>query len=54
MPKYDIIQEIFKCGVSKIYLILLLTNIKRTYDQIYLIKNKLELFILNWSYSYDK
>ena len=36
------------------YRIVLLPNIKRTYDQINLIKNKLEVFIANWSYSYDK
>ena len=53
-PEYDIIQIIFKCCESKMYLIVLLPNIKRTYDQIDLIKNKLELFIANWSYSYDK
>ena len=35
------------------YLIVLLTNYKRTYNQIGLIENKLELFIANWSYSYD-
>ena len=36
------------------YLILLLPNHKQTYDQIDLIeKNKLQLFIANWSYSYD-
>ena len=36
------------------YVIVLLPNIKRTYDQVDMIKNKLELFIANWSYSYDK
>ena len=36
------------------YFIVLLLNYKRTYDQIDLIENKLELFIVNWSYSYDK
>ena len=36
------------------YLIVLLPNYKRMYDQIDQIeKNKLELFIANWSYSYD-
>ena len=35
------------------YLIVLLHNYKHTYDQIDLIKNKLELFNANWSYSYD-
>ena len=35
------------------YFIVLLINYKRTYDQIDLIENKLELFIVNWSYSYD-
>ena len=38
IPKYDIIQIIFKCCVSQIYLIVLLLNIKITYDQIYMIK----------------
>ena len=37
MSKYDIIQIIFKFRVSKMYLIVLLPNIKRTYDQINLI-----------------
>ena len=36
------------------YLIVQLSNLKRTYDQIDLIKNKLELFITNWYYSHDK
>ena len=54
MSKYDIIQIIFKFCVSKMYLIVLLPNIKFTYNHIDLIKNKLELFIANWSYSYDK
>ena len=35
------------------YLIVLLPNYERTYDQIDLIGKKLELFIANWSYSYD-
>ena len=54
MSKYDIIWIIFKYYVSQMYLILMLPNIKRTYDQIDLIQKKLELFISNWSYSYDK
>ena len=33
-PEYDIIQIIFKCCVSKMYLIVLLPNIKHMYDQI--------------------
>ena len=36
------------------YLIVLVPNYKHTYDQINLIENKLDLFIANWSYSYDK
>ena len=36
--KYDIIQIIFKCCVSQMYLILLLPNIKHMYDQINLIE----------------
>ena len=36
--EYDIIQIIFKCCESEIYLIVLLPNYKRTYDQIDLIK----------------
>ena len=32
--KYDIIKIIIKCCVSQIYLILMLPNIKRMYDQI--------------------
>ena len=38
MSKYDIIQIIFKCCVPKMYLIVLLPNIKRMYNQIDLIK----------------
>ena len=54
-PEYDIIQIISKCCESEMYIILLLPNYKRTYDQIDLIKkNKLDLFISNWSYSYDQ
>ena len=34
MSKYDIIQIIFKLCVSQMYLIVLLPNLKRTYDQI--------------------
>ena len=52
--EYDIIQILFKCCESKMYLILLIPNYKCTYNQIDLIKNKLELFITNWSYSYNK
>ena len=36
-PEYDIIKIIFKCCVSKMYLIVMLPNIKCTYDQISLI-----------------
>ena len=32
--EYDIIQIIFKCGESEMYLIVLLPNYKRTYNQI--------------------
>ena len=35
------------------YLIVLIPNYKHRYDHIYLIKNKLEFFNANWSYSYD-
>ena len=38
IPKYNIIQIIFKLCVSQMYLIVLLLNIKRTYDQIDLIE----------------
>ena len=34
MSKYDIINIIFKCCVSQMYIIVLLPNIKRMYDQI--------------------
>ena len=34
MSKYNIIQIIFKCCVSKIYLTVLSHNIERVYDQI--------------------
>ena len=34
VSKYDIIQIIFKCCVLQMYLIVLLPNIKRMYDQI--------------------
>ena len=37
MSKYDIIQIIFKCCVSQMYLIVMLPNIKHTYIQIDLI-----------------
>ena len=37
MSKYDIIQIIFKFCVSQMYLIVLLPNIKRMYNQIDLI-----------------
>ena len=36
--EYDIMQIIFKCCESNMYLIVLLPNIKRTYNQIYLIE----------------
>ena len=36
--EYDIIQIIFKCCESEMYLIVLLPNYKRTYDHIDLIK----------------
>ena len=36
--KYDIIQIIFKCCESEMYLIVLLPNYKRMYDQINQIK----------------
>ena len=38
MSKYTIIQIIFKCCASQIYIIVLLPNIKLTYDHIDLIK----------------
>ena len=38
MPKYDIIQIIFKCCVSQMYFIVLLPNLKCTYDHIDLIE----------------
>ena len=38
MSKYDIIRIIFKGGASQMYIIVLLPNIKRTYNQIGLIK----------------
>ena len=38
MSKYDIIQIIFKCGESDMYLIVQLPNYKRMYDQIDLIE----------------
>ena len=31
----------------------MLPNYKRTYDQIDMIKNELDLFIANWFYSYN-
>ena len=36
--EYDIIQIIFKCCESEMYLIVLSPNYKRTYDQIDLIE----------------
>ena len=36
--KYDIIQTIFKCFESDVYLIVLLPNYKRMYDHIDLIE----------------
>ena len=41
MSKYDLRQIIFKCCVSQMYLIVLLPNRKRTYDQICLIREKI-------------
>ena len=38
ISKKDIIQIIFKCCVSHMYLIVILSNIKLTYDQINLIE----------------
>ena len=38
IPKYDRMQVIFKCCVSQMHLIVLLPNIKRTYDHINLIE----------------
>ena len=38
ISKYNIIQIIFKCCVSQMYLIVLLPNIKRMYDQIDMIE----------------
>ena len=38
MSKYDIIQIISKFCVSQMYLIVLLPNIKRTYNQIDLVE----------------
>ena len=38
MLKYDIIHIVFKCCVSQMYPIVMLPNIKRTYDQINLIE----------------
>ena len=38
MMKYDKIQIIFKSCVSQMYLMVLLPNIKRTYDQINMIE----------------
>ena len=35
-------------------IIVILPNLKCMYYQINQIKNKLEIFIANWSYSYDK
>ena len=40
--------------IYKIGRAVLITNYKRTYDQSDQIKNKFELFIENWSYSYDQ
>ena len=39
--EYDIIQIIFKCCESKMYLIVLLPSYKRTYNQIDLIEKKI-------------
>ena len=38
MSKYDIIQVIFKCCVSQMYLVVLLSNYKHMYDWIDMIK----------------
>ena len=38
MLKYDIIKIKFKCCVSQMYLIVLVPNIKFTYDQVDLIE----------------
>ena len=38
ISKYDIIQIIFKCRVSQMYLIVLLLNIKHMYDHIDIIE----------------
>ena len=40
--------------ISKSYRIVLIPKYKPTYDQSDQIENKFELFIENWSYSYDK
>ena len=37
-----------------IYGFVLINNYKRTYDQSNQIENKFELFIDNWSYSYEE
>ena len=52
--EYDIIQIIFKCCESNMYLIVLLPNHKLTYNYMDMIKNKLQHSIANWSYSYNK
>ena len=41
MSKYDIIQIIFKCCVSQMYLTVLLPNLKLTYNQIDFIRKKI-------------
>ena len=54
MSKLDIRQIIFKCRVSHMYLIALQPNINTRTIRSIISKNKLELFIAKWSYSYDK
>ena len=54
VSKYDIRQIIFKCCVSYMYLRVLLPNINACTIRLIWPKNKLEIFIANWSYSYDK
>ena len=54
MSKYDIIQIIFKCCVSQIYLIVLILNLNARMIISIIPKRKLELFIVNWYYSYNK
>ena len=46
MSKHDIIVIIFKCCVSKIYLILLITNLQRTCDKRYQIDKYIKVLYL--------